>query len=98
MVAPLVAVINTVSPVLPPTAAIAGVLSDVMLSVDEEPRSDAVTRSGATGVVGAVVSITVDSGVLAAETFPAASVSVAVTDQVPSVSAGRSQEVPVPTM
>lgn len=70
----------------------------VMLSVSEDPVSDAAIRSGAAGADGAVRSIVNDAGELAVDWFPAASVSVPVTVHVPSVSAGeRSQEVPVPT-
>ncbi len=61
MVAPLVAVIVTVSPVEPPEAEIVGVVSVVLLSVLELPRSELVARSGIDGAEGAVVSIEIDN-------------------------------------
>ena len=61
MVAPLVAVIVTVSPVEPPEADIVGVVSVVLLSVFEEPVSDPLARSGVEGAEGAVVSIEIDN-------------------------------------
>ena len=56
VVEPLTAVIVTVAPTIRLVATMAGVLSEVMLSVDEVPRSDDATRSGvevgsATGLV-----------------------------------------------
>ncbi len=84
------------SPSVAPVIAIAGVLSDVMLSVDDDPRSEAATRSGADGAVGATVSVVMDNEPLVVDVFPAASVSVADTDHVPSVSAGRSHDVADP--
>ena len=35
-----------------------GVVSDVVLSVDDEPVSEAASRSGSEGLLGAVVSMT----------------------------------------
>ena len=75
----------TVSPVVPPVADIVGVLSDVLLSVDEVPVSDEDARSGALGAVGPVVSTTIDNAELADEALPAGSVTVDVTDHVPLV-------------
>ena len=86
----------TVSPVVPPEPDIAGVLSFVLLSVDEVPVSLAVSRSGADeGVAGAVVSSVMAKLVPAADVFPAGSVTVEETVHVPAVSVGRSQELAV---
>lgn len=71
MVTPLLAVMITVSPVDALTSDIEGVESDVTLSVEDEPRSDAARRSGATGAEGAVVSMTTDVGVPALAVLPA---------------------------
>ena len=57
VVAPFVAVTVTVSPVVPPAAEIVGVVSFVMLSVPDDPVSDARTRSGVAGAAGAVRSM-----------------------------------------
>ena len=97
MVAPFTAEIVTVSPVTPPVAENVGVVSVVLLSEVEEPESDAVARSGAAGADGEVASIFTDNAELDVEVFPAGSVTVALTDHVPSVSVGKSQEVAVPT-
>ena len=51
MVEPCVAVTVTVSPSLAPVDPIVGVVSLVMLSVDEIPVSDAVAKVGADGAV-----------------------------------------------
>ena len=48
----MVAVIVTVSPVEPPEAEIVGVVSVVLLSVLELPRSELVARSGIDGAAG----------------------------------------------
>jgi len=96
VVAPLVAVNSTVSPAVAPGSDIAGVVSEVVLSVSELPVSEAATRSGAVGEEGAVVSTLSDVAGPAEEVLPAWSVSVPETDQAPSVSAGRSHDVPVP--
>ena len=56
MLEPLLAEIVMVSPVDPPVAETVGVVSDVRLSVDEVPRSDAAARSGIPGADGAAVS------------------------------------------
>lgn len=89
VVLPLTALTVIVSPVDPPLPDTAGVVSDVRLSVARVPRSDASRRSGAAvGASGAVRSTERDKGAVAADTLPAGSVAVPVTDQVPSVSAG----------
>ena len=93
MVAPLVAVNCTVSPEVADDNDIAGVVSEVTLSVDDEPESDAATRSGASGAAGAEVSIVIGRPALAAEVLPTESVRVALTVHVPSVRAGSSHEV-----
>ena len=87
------AVIVTVLPSGTAPADIAGVLSLVLLSVDDAPRSDAVTRSGADGADGADVSIDNDNADDAAEVFPARSVWVADTLHVPSTNVPRSHDV-----
>jgi hypothetical protein len=56
VVPPFVAEIVIVSPLVPPLALIVGVVSLVLLSVEEFPVSDAVTRSTPLGAVGGVVS------------------------------------------
>jgi hypothetical protein len=88
----LVAVMVIVSPVDPPLPATAGVVSDVKLSVDEDPRSDAATRSGVPGAEGAVVSTVSDRAVPAVDWLPARSVNFAVTDQLPVVNVGMSHD------
>jgi hypothetical protein len=88
---PLVAVTRTVSPTVRPEKPISGVLSDVMLSVDEVPRSEASIKSGIPGAVGATVSIVRLKEELVADVFPAASVRVAVTLHTPSDNNGKSQ-------
>ena len=93
VVAPFVAVNNTVSPVVVPASARVGVVSDVTSSADDEPVSEAAARSGATGADGAVVSMTRLRAAPADDVFPAASVRVAVTDHVPSERVPRSHDV-----
>jgi hypothetical protein len=88
---PLVAVTRTVSPTVRPEKPIDGVLSDVMLSVDEVPRSEASIRSGTPGGVGATVSIVRLNEALGADVFPASSLRVAVTLHTPSDNCGKSQ-------
>ena len=97
VVAPFVAVIVIVSPAEPPLPLTVGVVSAVRLSVDEEPVSDAVARSGAAGADGAVVSTARDNAAPAEETFPAGSVNVPDTDHEPSVNPERSHDVADPT-
>ena len=58
VVAPFTAVIVTMSPACTPETPTAGVSSDVVLSVDDDPVSDAASRSGIEGLLGAVVSMT----------------------------------------
>ena len=96
VVAPLVAVNSTVSPAAAPGSDMAGVVSEVTLSVSEDPVSDAAARSGADGADGADVSMLRGVEGPADEMLPAWSVSVPDTDHVPSVRVGRSHEVPVP--
>ena len=92
VVAPFTAVNSTVSPAVAPTSVMVGVVSDVTLSESDDPRSDEATRSGVPGVNGAVVSTVSESEAPAADVLPAASVSVADTDHVPSVRVGRSHD------
>jgi len=56
VVLPLLAEMVMVSPLVPPVALTVGVVSLVLLSVDDEPVSDAVTRSTPLGAFGGVVS------------------------------------------
>ena len=58
VVEPFTAVIVTMSPVCTPETPTSGVVSDVVLSVDDDPVSDAASRSGSEGLLGAVVSMT----------------------------------------
>ncbi len=95
---PLLAEIVMVSPFVPPVALSVGVLSLVMLSVDDVPRSDDVARSIPLGADGGVASIDIGSEVEAVEVFPAGSVSVAEMFHVPSVSVGSVQFVAEPTV
>jgi hypothetical protein len=59
LVEPDFVAVTTAVPEKVPETVIVGVLSDVKLSVDELPRSEAVSRSGVDGVLGAVVSTTI---------------------------------------
>ena len=96
MVAPLVAVMVAVLPLLPPLTENVGVVSFVTLSVSDEPVSDAAARSGAVGADGGleIVRASDDEEL---DVFPAGSVSEPETVQEPGVSVGRSQDcVPVP--
>jgi hypothetical protein len=92
------AVMETRFPSDTPGSPTAGVLSLVMLSVDEIPRSEVARRSGTfVAADGAVVSIVRFSAGLGAETFPSASVIVDVTLHEPSPRLERSHDcVPVP--
>ena len=96
VVAPLVALIVTVLPLLPPLPVNVGVVSLVMLSVSDEPVSDAAARSGAVLGADGGVEMVRGSEEEALEVLPAGSVSVPVTVQEPGVSVGRSQEVADP--
>ena len=87
------AVMVAVSPVLPPLVDIDGVVSLVMLSVLDAPVSDDASKSGAVGAV----EIVMFSGALDKDTFPAVSVSVATTVQLPNVRLGSVHEVSTPT-
>jgi len=100
VVVPSVARIVTTSPSdAGPTRENCGVASDVRSSVDDEPVSDETSRSGAVEpVAGAVASMIRFIAGPAADTFPAGSVDVADTAQVPSVSGGRSHDVATPTV
>ena len=90
---PSVAEIVTISPAVALDKEKVGVVSLVMLSVFDEPVSEAAARSGALiGDDGAVVSITRLVAALAAETLPAVSVIVDVTLHVPSVRPERSHD------
>ena len=62
MVEPCTAVIVTVSPACTAETPTAGVVTDVVLSVDDEPLSDAASRSGSDGRLGATVSMTMVKG------------------------------------
>lgn len=62
MVEPCTAVIVTMSPACTPEAPMAGVVTDVVLSVEDEPLSDAASRSGSDGRLGAAVSMTIVKG------------------------------------
>ena len=97
VVAPLVALIVTVLPLLPPLPVNVGVVSLVMSSLLEVPVSELEARSGAVlGADGGVVMVRA-SDEEELEVLPAGSVSVPVTVQEPGVSVGRSQDcVPVP--
>ena len=97
VVAPFVAVMVTVSPDVPPAAEIVGVVSVVMSSLDDVPVSEAAARSGVDGTAGEVESMIIEREVPAAEVLPAGSVSVALTDHVPSARVGRSQDDAEPT-
>ena len=91
-VAPFEAVNVIVSPFDPPEPVIVGVVSEVISSVDDVPVSDAAARSGAPGAAGAEVSTVIGSADPADDWFPAASVTLAVTDHVPSVRVVRSHD------
>lgn len=87
----MLAVNVTVSPDAPPVAPIVGVLSAVLLSVDEVPLSEPAARSTAVGADGAVVSTTIDRADPATDVPPVGWVSVAVIDHVPAASVPRVQ-------
>jgi hypothetical protein len=96
LVPPLLAVMVTTSPVLPPLADMVGVVSVVLLSVLELPVSDAASRSGSEGALGAVVSRVIVMDVPALDWLPAGSVSRPVTFHVPGVSVGSVHDVAAP--
>ena len=97
VVEPFVAVTVAVSPDEPPGTENDGVVSDVMLSVDDEPESDEATRSGADGADGADASTTSERPALAVDWFPAGSLNFAVSVHVPSVSPDTAHDVAEPT-
>ena len=107
--APFVAVMVAVSPVVPPDVLSVGVVSLVMLSVLDAPVSDDASRSGAVGAEGPLppdddgplltgASMIKLNGELLADVLPAGSVSVAVVLHVPPDIVGRSHDVAVPTV
>jgi hypothetical protein len=85
------AVMVTVSPFATVPPETDGVLSEVELSVDDDPVSDAGNRSGVAGVVGGVESILRGKLGPGPDTLPAGSATVASTVQSPSDIVGRSQ-------
>jgi hypothetical protein len=89
VVGPFVADTVISAPEIPPPTPIAGVLSEVLLSVDDVPSSDDESRSGVLGELGAVVSITTEVAADAAETLFWTSVRCVVTDHVPVVNVER---------
>jgi hypothetical protein len=89
VVAPFVADTVISAPEIPPPTPIAGVLSEVLLSVDEVPSSDDESRSGVLGELGAVVSITTEVAGDTAETLFWTSVRCVVTAHVPEVNDER---------
>jgi hypothetical protein len=93
VVEPCTAVIVTVSPACSPETPTAGVVTDVVLSVDDEPLSDAASRSGSNGRLGEVVSMTTVRGAEAPDALFWLSTRLDVSVQVPSVIGGRSQVV-----
>jgi len=92
VVDPLDAVMVAVSPVDPPETENAGVVSEVMSSLEEDPESDAAARSGVPGADGGVVS-TVTVGPAAAAPGPTVPVE-AVTE--PDASVGMTVPSPQP--
>ena len=67
VVEPFTALIVTMSPVCAPETPMSGVVSDVVLSVDDDPVSEAASRSGSGGLLGTAVSMTMLRGVDAPE-------------------------------
>jgi hypothetical protein len=96
VVAPLVAEMVIVSPLVPPLALIVGVVSLVLLSVFDAPESDDAERSTPDGADGAAPSIVIGSAVDDVDVLPAGSVRVAEMFHVPSVSVGSVQFVADP--
>ena len=93
----MVAEIVMVSPLVPPLALIVGVVSLVLLSVEEFPVSDAVTRSTPLGAVGGVVSTEMSRDCVV-PVLPAVSVTDAEMFHEPSVSVGKVQLLAEPTV
>jgi hypothetical protein len=85
-----VAVTVTDDPAGNEPADIDGVVSDVRLSVDDAPVSDASNKSG-TPEDGAVASIEIGNAALAGDALPAGSVTTEAIDHAPSLKLGRSQ-------
>ncbi len=94
---PFVAVTVATSPPDPPPTETVGVVSEVMLSVDDGPESEAEATSGPEVATGPVPSTEMFSPVPAADVLPAGSVNVPLSAQVPSVSSGSSHDVADPT-
>jgi hypothetical protein len=94
---PFVAVSVARFPATPPEVETDGVVSLVTLSVSDAPVSDDASRSGVVGADGAAVSIVSSRAGLATLELPAASVSVALTDQTSGLSVGIVHEVALPT-
>ena len=92
----MVAEMVMVSPLAPPLALKAGVLSPVKLSEFDEPVSDDVNKSRPVGADGAVPSIVIGNEVDGADVLPDGSVSVDEMFHVPSASVGRVQFVADP--
>ena len=97
MTPPFVALTVTEAPASTPGTSTNGVESAVTSSVEDVPVSDDDERSGLTGRTGAVASTVRFMDGPAADVLPAGSVRVPDTDHVPSVRAGRSQDVAAPT-
>lgn len=93
VVPPCTAAIVTISPTCTPETPTAGVVTDVVLSVDDEPLSDAASRSGSDGRLGAAVSMTKVKGADAPDALFRLSTRLEVMDHVPSTIVGRSQVV-----
>ena len=88
LVEPCVAVMVTVSPLAPLPAPTVGVITEVMLSVEERPSSEAESKTGAKGASGGVVSIVMVNGAEATEMLLSLSVRVVVIVHVPSLRGG----------
>jgi hypothetical protein len=97
VVVPLVAEMVMVSPFAPPDALIVGVVSLVLLSVSDDPVSDAANKSTPDGADGAVVSTEISRDCVV-PVLPAASVTDAEIVHVPSDNAPRVQLVFAPTV
>jgi hypothetical protein len=97
VVVPLVAEIVIVSPLFPPDALKVGVVSLVLLSVSDDPVSDAANKSTPDGADGAAVSTEISRDCVV-PVLPAASVTDAEIVHVPSDSAPRVQLVFAPTV
>ena len=87
---------TTTSPVAWPVSENVGVVSDVLLSVEDEPVSDDAARSTASPPT-ALVSIPIESDVGLLVVLPAGSVTEDETVHVPSLNVGNVQLVALPT-